>query len=230
MRVFGQVTTASASRVPVEATGYTEQTSGAQRSVKSGSANDTAAGTGVRTVRIVYYTLSSAGKISGPFAEVVTMNGTTAVPTVATNIALIESITAFAVGSGGVAAGVIALYDDAAGAGSIFCSIAAGATRTLLAHHYVASGAQCQVSDLEVSGGDAAAATFEIVAKNYVTGVEQPIAGTIACPNTGSRGVSVGMPVAGPARVRAMVTPANTNSQVSSASFGAIDQVVVLGG
>ncbi len=229
MRVFGQVTTTSASKVPVESTSYSEQTSGAQRSFKSSSASDTAAGTGVRKVKVTYYTLSSAGAITGPFTEIVTLAGTVAVPTVATNIALVEKIEAYAVGSGGVAAGTISMYDDAAGIGSVFASIATGAVRTFYAHHYVATGAQCAISDLLVSGGDAASATFDIVAKSYVTGVEQPIAGSVACPNTGSRGEQVGAGVAGPARVRTLVTPANTNSQVSVASFGAVDQVVVLG-
>src|SRR4051812_44779293 len=127
MRVLGQVTTAATTRVPLNATTYNEQTSGAQRSFKSSSANDAAAGSGVRQVKIVYYTLSSAGVIAGPFTEIVTLNGTVAVPTVATNIALVERLEAVAVGSGGVAAGTITLYDDAGGAGSAICSIAVGA-------------------------------------------------------------------------------------------------------
>lgn len=232
MRILGQVTTTAVTRVPVNATTYVEQTSGAQRSLKSSSAADAAAGTGARKVRIVYYTLSSAGKVQGPFTEVVTLDGTNAVPTIATNIALVERLEAAEVGSGGAAAGTISMYDDAAGIGSVFCSIAAAAVRTFLGHHYVASGAQCRVTDLEFSGGDSAGAGFELVAKNYVSGVELPFQNALSDPNTGARQVLLPPPsglVVGPARVRAMVTPANTNSQVSVASFGVVDEVVVFG-
>src|ERR1700733_2178941 len=99
-RSKGYVSTAATSTVAVNATAYTEQTSGAQRAVKSSSANDAAAGTGVQTVKLTYFKLDATGDITGPYSEVLTLNGTAAVATVGTAIALIESIEAVTVGSG----------------------------------------------------------------------------------------------------------------------------------
>jgi len=93
MRAQGQILTSSASKVPISATAYTEPTSGAQRSFKSSSVNDAAAGTGARKVKVTYYNLvtntDGSQTITGPFNETVALNGTTAVATVSTTIALL---------------------------------------------------------------------------------------------------------------------------------------------
>lgn len=227
-RAIGTTSTSATTEVPITATVYTEQTSGAQRSLKSSSASDAAAGTGARTVRITYYTLGADGSIAGPFVEVVTLNGTAAVATVATNIALIEKLEVVTAGSGGVPAGTISLYTDNAGAGSVIASIATGAVRTFFAHHYVPSGKLCEVTDLEAIGGDTAAALVQVKALPYPTGIEQPISGSYGCTTTLPRGVAFPKadagPVAGPARIRLTVTPANGNAQVTRASFGFVDR------
>jgi hypothetical protein len=125
-RAIGQIATTANTEAAVEATIYTEQTSGAQRALKSSSVNDTnAAGTGARQVRITFYTLTADGTIAGPFIETVNLNGTTAVPTVNTNIALIEKMEIVAAGSGGVAAGTITLTVDNAGAGATIGTVSA---------------------------------------------------------------------------------------------------------
>ena len=72
--------------------------------IVSASANDAAAGTGLRTVRIDY--------LDGNFAErseTVTLNGTGVVATTATNIFRVNRMKALTAGSGGVAAGIISL-------------------------------------------------------------------------------------------------------------------------
>ena len=129
-RVISLITTASAAEVPVNSTTYNEQTSGAQRSLKSASANDAAAGSGARTVRVIYYKLAADGTIRGPFSEVVTLNGQTAVPMVATDLALVERIELVTAGSGGVPAGAITLYAAADGTGTAIAQIGAGQPRT----------------------------------------------------------------------------------------------------
>ena len=123
----------------MRATAYTEPTAAAQRSIASASVNDTAAGTGARTVRLVYFD----GTGAGPFTEDLTLNGTTPVNTVATNIRFIENIFVITVGSGLANAGVITLYGAIAGGGGVVGTIGIGNIvtgigdlRTLWAHHY----------------------------------------------------------------------------------------------
>lgn len=233
-RAIGQIATSAGTEAAIEATAYTEPTSGAQRALKSSSASDAAAGTGARQVRITYYSLAADGTIAGPFVETVTLNGTSAVPTVATNMALIEKMEIVSVGSGGVAAGTITLTVDNAGAGATIGTIAAGARQTLWAHHYVPSKRQCRVTDVAVAGGDAAAAAFSLRAQAYPTppGGELETTGAVLANNAAAPPSSEyafppgGQPIVmGPARLRAYVTPANSNAQTSRLSFGFVDSV-----
>lgn len=224
-RVDGQLTASGTTLQAVEATAYTEQTSGAQRSIKSASVNDTAAGTGARTVKITYYTLASDGTIAGPYYETVTLNGTTAVATVASNIALIERMDVATAGSGGVAAGAISLYTDNAGAGSVIGSIASGDVRTRWAHHYIASHTRCLLTDLHIQSGDASTndANFYIKAQPYpATGVECDVAGAMIAMGTSPMAEYDFTPplvIVGPARVRVYCIP-STTAKVYSANIG----------
>lgn len=221
-RVIGKATTSSASEVALNATTYTEQTGGAQRALKSSSANDTAAGTGARTVRVTFYTLASDGTITGPFSETVILAGTVAVAMVATTLALIEKMEVLTAGSGGVAAGTIICTAVNDGTGATIASIAAADVRTWLGHHYVPTGGICQISDLEGVGGDAAAALIDIKRLGYPSGqVEQSVCGPYGATSALPRGVGLNVgPVLGPCRIRMTVTPANTNAQTTRASYG----------
>lgn len=224
-RAFGQTpSTTATTEVAVESTTYTEQTSGAQRALKSSSANDAAAGTGARQVKITYYTLASDGTIAGPFTEVVTLNGTAAVATVATNIALVEKLEVIAAGSGGVAAGTISLTAASDGTGTTIWSIAAAAVRTLGAHHYVPTGWQCRLRDVAMVGGNASAALFAVKALPYPSGVEQVVANAMSASSAQSvqEEFSEADPlvVVGPARVRMYTAPANSTAQVNYGGFG----------
>lgn len=223
-RAIGHIATSATTKVAVEATAYTEQASGAKRSLKSSSANDAAAGTGARKVKLTYYTLASDGTITGPFSETVSLNGTTAVATTATNIALVERLEVTDAGSGGVAAGTISLYDDDAGAGSVFGSIAAGEVRTHWAHHYVPSNRACEVTDLECLGGDTTTALVELVSMPP-GGVEQPLTGQYGTTSTLARDEKIGVLIPGPARVEAQVTPGGAGAQTTRASFGYVDRL-----
>lgn len=152
----GQVTTSVAAAI--RSTGYVEQTSGAQRSVKSDNANDTAAGTGARAIRITYY----KSDFTGPYTTDVTLNGTTAVNTSVSDICYIEQIDVLTVGSGGVNAGIISVYTTTGGGGSVFASIAAASGQTYYAHHYVATGKTCYITSCYLGGvGGAAYLRFQ---------------------------------------------------------------------
>jgi hypothetical protein len=137
-RVQGYVGTSATSGKAIRATAYAPQGANAQRSVNSTSANDTSAGTGARTVTINYLTAAFVLK-----SETVTMNGTAAVNTVATDIAYIESIVVASVGSVGGNVGTIQVWTATAAGGSVWGSIAASDNQTFWAHHYVPSGLTC---------------------------------------------------------------------------------------
>jgi hypothetical protein len=77
---------------------------GVQMSVVSSSANDAAAGTGVRTLRIVYLDANLVQQV-----ETVTLNGTTPVTTVATNIRFIIKLIGITYGSLKAAGGNISV-------------------------------------------------------------------------------------------------------------------------
>jgi hypothetical protein len=230
-RILAQATTSSTSEVALNATTYTEQTSGAQRSVLSSSASDAAAGTGARTVKITYYALASDGTMTGPFSETVTLNGTAAVGTVATNIALIERFEILTVGSGGVSVGTISLNTKGDGTGTTFCSIAIADPRAWLGHHYVASKRQCKITDVNFLGGVSTAALFKLKVLSYpgTNALEAPLLGPVGASNAASQLQTLQdwqhSPVVGPARVRIYVAPGTSGSQTSYGNVGYVDEV-----
>ena len=79
-----------------------------QMHVVSTSASDTSAGTGTRTVKIYYLDANYAEHV-----ETVTLNGTTPVNTVATNILRVQKMHSFSTGSNGYPVGDIALKNTA---------------------------------------------------------------------------------------------------------------------
>lgn len=227
-RALGYVATSATTEVAVNSAAYNEQSSNGQRSIKSASANDAAAGTGVRTVKLTYFSIIS-GVVEGPFTETLTLNGTTAVPTVATNIGLVDKIEALTVGSGGVAAGAISLFTANDGTGTAIAAIAAGDRRTYLGQTYVPSGRRLTVTDIAVVSGEAATfqTRFNLRALYYgvANAAEQSLTSALA-----SRGLNgtqqlgpPGGPIAivqGPARVRLYVTPGDTTGTTQRGEFG----------
>lgn len=137
--VIGYVGTSATSIVAVRGTTYTEQGAAAAREVVSSSAADASAGTGARTIRITYYDNSMAG----PKTTDVTMNGTTAVATSASDIRFVEKMEVLTAGSGASNAGTITLR--LTGAGATIGTIAVSDNQTFWAHHYVAAGKTCFV-------------------------------------------------------------------------------------
>lgn len=84
------------------ATAYVQLTTGAALEVVSSSANDAAAGTGARTVRV-----DGVDGSYVPFSEIITMNGVTPVPLVNTSAIAINKTVILTAGSGLVNAGNI---------------------------------------------------------------------------------------------------------------------------
>jgi hypothetical protein len=147
--VGGYRGTSAVSLVPLTATTYTEPASAAQRSVSSSSASDSSAGTGTRTLKITYYN----NTMDGPFTETVTMNGTTPVNTVATDIRFIEKIESATVGSNGGNVGTITLFNSTAGGGGAIGTVAIGDGRTYWAHHYIRPNRTMFIRKLIISTG-----------------------------------------------------------------------------
>jgi len=141
---FGDIALAAITTALVTRTALTEQSTNAQRSVVSANASDTSAGTGARQVNITYFDQTGAG----PYTETVTLNGTTAVNTVASDICFVEKVEVVSVGSGGVNAGIITLKAATAGGGATIITIAAGDNRTYCAIHYVPTGKSCNISGI----------------------------------------------------------------------------------
>lgn len=142
-RAQGYVTTSATSGKAIRATTYTPQGTNSQRSFNSTSALDTSAGTGAQKVTINYLDTSFVAH-----SETVTLNGLTAVNTVGTNIALIESIVVSQVGTLGGNQGTIQVWTATGGTGSVWGSIAASDNQTFWAHHYVPTGATCYILSL----------------------------------------------------------------------------------
>lgn len=220
-QITGDVQTNATTKTFIAATTYAEQTSGAQRSVVSASILDTSAGTGARSVRLTYYTLTS-GVIAGPLTETVTLNGILAVNTVATNIAYIEKAEVLTVGSGGSNAGAISIFSLIGGGGSAFVQIAASLNITRLAHHFIPTGKTCHIYDFSIQN-DAASGnnprfTAEIVDITSSVSAERPIITMrIDGRSFGNMSGSIPVSVSGPARIRIYVTPGNNAVQTSTA-------------
>lgn len=115
---------------------------GVQLSVVSTSASDTAAGTGIRTVDIHYLDANLA-----PQTETVTLNGTTPVLTVATNIRFVQCMHMITYGTGKVAAGTISATDGA----NVVSQIAIGEIRCTSSTRMVPAGKKLFVKSLYAS-------------------------------------------------------------------------------
>jgi hypothetical protein len=221
---FGDVTLAAIAQAVVRRTAYTEQTSNAQRSIASANANDTAAGTGARTVKITY--LTSTG--TGPFTETVTLNGTSYVNTTATDICYIEQIEVITAGSGGTNAGILTLKAATAGGGATIGTINAGDRQTFWAHHYIPTGKEANITGISVSHNGTTVGSggvFVVKAQtlNLANTVEIQLSDFVRLygqSSTFARAYTSPVKFTGPARLLLYVTPETSSSTVYR---GAID-------
>jgi hypothetical protein len=220
---FGDVTLAAIALAVVRRTAYTEQSSNAQRSIASANANDSSAGTGARTIRITYYTAT----FTGPFTDTVTLNGTSYVNTVATNICYIESMEVLTVGSTGSNVGILTLKAAAAGAGATIGTINATNNQTFWAHHYVATGKVCNVTGISVSHSGTTVGSggvFILLAKDLsvANASDFQVSDFVRLygqSSTFARVYSSAIKITGPARIAVWLTPETSSSTVYRASI-----------
>jgi len=224
----GKVVLSAIAVTAVRATTYTEQTANAQRSILSTSANDAAAGTGARTVRVTYYALA-AGVVTGPFTETISLNGVTFVNTIATNICFIEKIEVLTVGSGGSNAGVISLMSATGGGGVAVWSVAVGDNKTFGSHHYVPNGKTANITGFVggIKGGNDTTGFF-LRAKDptNANSAEIQISDALRVP-TGSQSNRVygtSIEVVGPSRITAYADPDTASTRTYFASFDFYEQ------
>lgn len=200
--VDGYASTTNTSFTPLRGTAYTEQASNAQRSLVSSDVNDTAAGTGARKVRVTYYPADLA---SGPLTEDVTLNGTTPVNMVATNVCFIERLDVIEVGSQGGNVGTISLKAATAGGGVTVGSIAAGDNETNWCHHYVPVGMIMKTVSMTGSIRGLYSGTLHLRSFNPTSAVaaEKTVAPQVRIPAGDHRHQNFQSPieVPGPARV-----------------------------
>jgi hypothetical protein len=202
---------------------YNEPTAAAQRSIASNDTDDTAAGLGARTVRITYFD----GTGDGPFTETVTMNGTTAVNTVATNIRFIEKMEVLTSGADGANDGVITLYTTTGGGGTVIGTIGVGGilatvgdNTTLWAHHYVpvnwTAGNAVLTAAIQQNGAGTSGKFFLRVAKPLVANTTEIIDdGVLLLPGAFQRQFQYHTDIVGFARVTAYCIPSVNNTEVA---------------
>lgn len=138
---------------------YPNQSVGEQMTVVSSSANDTAAGSGARTIKIHY--LDASGNY---YHEYLTLNGTTGVNTVATNIRFIQSISVETLGSfGGRNAGNITIYKlgDTA---TVYARIVAGNNVSLNSARMIPNGKIFYLTSINVSATSSKPVSARLVA------------------------------------------------------------------
>lgn len=220
---FGDVVSASTTIKLVRRTTYTEPTANAQRSFASASANDSAAGTGARQLVLTYFDVNGLG----PFTETITMNGTTAVNTVATNICFIEKIIVTQVGSTGSNVGIITLYAAVAAGGGAVWTIAATNNQTISAHHYIASGKTANITGISCSHNGTTVGSGGVFTMFYkvITGTNKPtiqvsdFVRLYGQSSTFSRVYQSPIKLAGPARIEMQVTPETSSSTTYRSAF-----------
>lgn len=132
---------------------------GVQMSIVSSSANDAAAGTGARTIVIEYLD----GNLDYSF-ELITLNGTTPVNTVATDIRWVQTMHVATAGTGAKAAGTINLSYS----GNVYSQIAIGERTAHSSLRRVPRGKKLFVSAL-YAGADSGTATARVLVEFLTT-------------------------------------------------------------
>ncbi len=210
----------------IRATPYIEQNTNAQRSIKSSSINDSATNIGMRKVTITYYNQDGYG----PFTEIITLNGTTPVNTINTNICFIEKMVAYEVGSSLRNIGTITLYSGINGTGTVIGTIGVGSlvtaqgdNQTLWAHHYVPYGKTASLATYIMSaesGGSGTNATYFLRSQSIplTNSAEIIISDLILIIGPLVRQLGIPIKVIGPARITAYGIPGGNNVRLN-ASF-----------
>jgi hypothetical protein len=208
--IVGAIQAASAAFQRVTRATYTEQSVNRQCSIRSSSVNDTAAGTGARTMKLTYYDVTG----EGPFTETVTLAGTTWVNFTNSNICFIEKLRCITQGSSDdivvMNIGTITLNNAINGTGSTIITIPAADGETFMAQHHVPPGITCYVTRIGASR-----AVGNIEGRLWVYTTKIPVANqspTLFCDvmlvdQNVSVKFDVPMPVVGPAKIACWIAP-----------------------
>jgi hypothetical protein len=211
-------------------TTYNEQLVGAQRSIVSTNANDTAGGTGARKVRITYFDPA----LLAMAIDDVPLNGLTPVNTGAFDICFIEKMEVIEVGSAGRNLGTITLKTGVGGAGTDIGSIAFSTSgsnnlngidnQTYWAHHYVAVGKTVEIVafDAGTQGNQNAETFLSFINPLVATSPDRQISDSITVglnSATTPRSVPNTITVVGPGRITMYIIPAGNNT----AFYGSFD-------
>lgn len=143
-----------------------------QMNIVSTSTSDSSAGTGIRTVVIEYLD----GNLDLSF-EIITLNGTTPVNTVATDIRWIQCIHMATCGTGGKAAGTITLSNG----GTIYSQIGIGQRTCLSSFRRVPRGKTAYIHSMYAgsSSGSAAAGAIVQLVTSQIDGLNQQETGLL---------------------------------------------------
>jgi len=193
---YGRVTTTgAASNVSIQSHDGTviHVPQSIQMSIVSTSASDSAAGTGIRTVVMEYLN----GDLDLSF-EIITLNGTTPVNTLATDIRWVQCIHMATSGTGGKAAGTITLTSG----GNTYSQINAGERTCLSSFRRVPRNKTMYVHSMYAgsSSGTAAASVIVQLVTSQIDGLDQQETGFVY-PQAGialqdsSTGLSLDMPL-----------------------------------
>lgn len=209
---YGEIAVASTTSVNIYKTNLSNViTTDTALVINSTSANDTAAGTGARTVQVTYYLQNG----SGPFTTTATMNGTSVV--FLPSMSFIERLQVLTVGSNGSNVGTITI--SLLAPLTNIADIAPGDNETYYCHHFVPLGKTSYLTSFRFSHtGDTAAtgavfnlqqqvlpftgnnAKIAVIGKTHLSGTD------------GTQEVIFPSPIiiTGPAYISCILTPDNT--------------------
>lgn len=128
---------------------------GERISIQSTSANDSLLGSGIQKVLIKYFDTNWILN-----TEIISMNGTTSVLTVATDVLRIENFDAFQLGSSKSAVGTITLTNESRT--NIFSQIDRTYCRSMVALHYVPPGKIVTITDIIANCPSSQGITFQM--------------------------------------------------------------------
>lgn len=134
---------------------------GEQMTVVSEHAGDTSNGVGVRTLSIEYLDANGIER-----DEIVTMDGTTPVNMVATNVRFVQAMHSVTVGNNGVAMGHIKIYRTGT-TNRVYSMIAAGGNMSLLTNWMVPAGKTLYLQDWHCSEAENVRVAYRIRSTDY---------------------------------------------------------------
>lgn len=184
-----------------------------QRSIASSNASDSATGSGAQTVQLNYMN-SSFQYVS----EVITLNGTTPVNTVGTDIFYIESIQVLTVGTGNAGKnniGTLTLYTGITGALGAIGVVEPNQGQTFWAHHYVCEGQNAYI--ISMMGGATLTAGYTYLAMTTLSAsgaptLQQGLAVVHLAGNSEEHDFEVPLTIPGPAYVFMVELPVTASA------------------